>query len=394
MKANQSTITSIIILAIARLFVNTTRRFYYAFLPEISRSLNVSLLSVQNAVALQSGVGVTAPLFSHFSEQYGRKRVVLIAQSLIAFAALPGILFPDSFGIFYAAMVIWGFAKWLFDPALQAYISDRVPYKRRGLAIGTSELAWAGSLFVAAPLTGYLLGVNGLGAVYAMIFTFNVVGVLLITLFVEGDTPTRKSDEKSPVVWRVLWASPMALFALLFSVLLYVGNEILFIIYGSWMESTFDLVLAELGALTIVIALAEVVGEFTVMGISDRVGKRRLVLIGTLISSIGYVVLPWLGFSLIVFLIGLFIVFLAVEIAIVSSIPLMTEVLPHARAVMMGSNVAAQASGRFIGAWTGSLLYSAFGFEVAGAFACVIGILAFGVMLFLVYEASDNAEAD
>jgi predicted MFS family arabinose efflux permease len=387
---DRSQVTSVLVLAIGRLCINLTRRFHYPFLPEISRELQVPLVNVQSVVASQAVIGIASPLFGSLSEHYGRKRVLVVALSLLVFAALPGILFPHSFGIFYAVVVMWGFAKILYDPTMQAYVSDRVPYRRRALALGTTELSWAGSLIIAAPLTGYLLGFNGLRLVYVMILISSSIGVFLLGWLLSADHPTHKiSGAVLPWSWwRVLLKNRSAVAALFFAFSVVVANEMLFIVYGEWMEKTFDLALTALGTVTIVIAAAEVTGEFGVIGLADHFGKRRMALLGTLVSSLGYALLPQLSSSLALAMVGIFVIFIAVEIAIVSTIPLFSEILPNARAVMMSSNVAAHSSGRFIGAFLGGIIYEAGGFGMVGLGAMLVGLTGFALMWLFIAEAT------
>ena len=383
MKKDQKTIQSVLTLAVSRTFVNMTRRFAFPFLPEISRNLGVPLVSVQSAVSTQGGVGVTAPLFGPLIERFGRKRIMLAATAVISVASVPGILAPRSFGVFYAVIVIWGLSKWAFDPAMMAYVADRVSYARRGLAMGTTELSWAASLAIAAPLTGYLLGVNGLRPVYAMIFPIlNALAFVMIAFFTLPDAPTREARQHASLLrsWGVLVNHPAALAALAYTVCLIVATEIVLITYGGWMESTFDLELAALGTVTIVIAAAEVTGEFVVIGAADRIGKRNLALIGTLVSALGYLALTQLGGSLVWAQAGLFVIFVSVETAIVASLPLFSEVLPDARAVMMSATVASHALARFGGGILGSQAYRLADFTVAGVLAMSIGLLAFVIM--------------
>jgi predicted MFS family arabinose efflux permease len=386
---DHSQITSVITIAIGRLCINLTRRFHYPFLPEISRELQVPLVNVQSVVASQAVIGVASPLFGSLSERYGRKRVLLAALALMALASLPGAVMPHSFGIFYAVVVVWGFAKILYDPAMQAYVSDRVPYYRRALALGTTELSWAGSLIIAAPLTGYLLGFNGLRLVYLMIMIASCTGLFLLWRFIPADHPAHKVvDSLLPWSWwRVLLGSRVAVAALFFAFTVVTANEMLFIVYGEWMEKTFDLALTALGIVTIVIAAAEVTGEFGVIGLADRLGKRRMALLGTMVSSLGYALLPHLG-SLTLAMAGIFLIFIAVEIAIVSTIPLFSEILPNARAVMMSSNVAAHSIGRFTGAFIGGIIYEVGGFKAVGFGAMLVGLMGFMLMWLFIVEAT------
>lgn len=381
-------IISVLTLTVARLFINMTRRFPYPFLPEISRQVSVPLNEVQNVMAVNAGVGIASPLFGPLSERYGRKKVMMGALAWIGIAGVFGAAAP-SFWVFAATMIAFGIGKMIFDPAMQAYIGDRVPYQRRALAIGTTELSWALSLIVIAPIAGFLLGNFGLQAVLLVLAGLSVIALILVALLLPPDAATHSvSTLVTPLsAWPILRRNPAALGALLYSLLLVMANEIFFINYGVWMESTFDLDLVALGGVSGVIALAEVIGEFAVIGLADRFGKRRLALIGASIAAITYLALPQLSFSLAAALVGLFILFLFIEIAIVSSVAFFTEVLPDARSVMMSSNVGAHSSGRLLGALIGGQLYGLTGsIPLIGLVATLIGLGAFGMMWRYVHE--------
>lgn len=391
---NRRTIFSVITLTLGRLVVNMTRRFPYPFLPEIARQLSVPLSSVQSVTAVQSGMGVISPLFGPLSERYGRKRVMMAAMGSMAAASIVGALAPQ-FWLFAAVMIALGVGKIIFDPVLLAYLGDRIPYRRRGLAIGTSELSWAGSLIVAAPLAGFLLERSGIQAVFIVLAVLFVVAIIGIALVVPADHP-----EKGKAVtivtpwaaWGIIRRSPAALAALLYTFCLSVANETFFINYGAWMESTFALDLAQLGAVTTVIAAAEVLGEITVLSISDRIGKRRLALTGVMIASLGYIILPNLSFSLPLTLGMLFALFLGLETAIVAAIPLYTEILPDSRSVMMSGVIGGSSTGRLVGALLGGFLYTTLNnFVLVGAVSMVIGLVAFAAFWRYLHErTADN----
>ena len=90
------------------------------------------------------------------------------------------------------------------------------------------------------------------------------------------------------------------------------------------------------GASAAVLGVAELAGEGLVAGFSDRVGKRRAIMIGVGGNIVSLIALPLLGQSVAGALVGLFFFYISFEFAIVSSIPMMTEVVPGARAAMMG----------------------------------------------------------
>lgn len=401
-------------LTFSRLIVNITRRFPYAFLPTIARQFGVPLSGVQNVLAVQAGVGAASPLFGSLSERYGRKRVILAMLALLVIASLLGILLP-TFSIFAGVMIAYGISKMIFDPAVQAYIGDRVPYNRRGMAMGFVEFSWAGALLISAPITGILLGLSviiipdsllnggfgfiptltwqptGIQAVFLAIAIMGAVASLIVWIWVPGDAPAKNATLNiiTPLdTLRLMRGNPAALGAVLSAFLLSTANEIFFINYGAWMESSFDLALAALGTVTIVIAAAEIGGEASVIGLSDRIGKRRMAIIGGIGSTICYILLPGLNFSLVAALIVLFIMFLFVEIGIVAAIPLYSEIMPEARAVMMSGVMGAAAGGRLVGAVLGSVIYALFAnFIVIGVVATLIGAASVFILWRYVHES-------
>lgn len=378
-------VRTIAALAVARLFNNIARRFAYPFIPAIGRELSVSTGSIQGVVATQGGIGILSPIFGPLSERYGRKRVMLMALALMGIGAVPGIIAP-TYGIFYLVMLVLGLSKIIFDPAMQAYIGDLVPYGYRGRAIGTTELAWAGSLIVAAPLTGFLLDKMGLSAVFLMLLVASSGGFFLVWRYVPSDPPDKSAHVPNFIDGlKIVRRSPTALAALFYSLLFIIANELVGISFAKWMESTFDLKLAALGTAAIVIALAEITGELVVIGMADYFGKKHLTLVGILGTAIMYFALTQAA-SLTAALVGLFLVYLFAETAIVSSIPLFTEILPQARAVMMSSIAAGHSTARFTGGLLGSQIYTWGQFEAIGMTAAVLCLISLIVMWGFIHE--------
>lgn len=387
-------IVFIFALTVSRLIMNMTRRFAYPFASQIAAQLGVPLAAVQNIIAVQAGVGIASPMFGPLSERYGRKWVMLGALLVMAAVSAAGALLPR-FWVFAALMLTFGVSKMIFDPALLAYVGDRIPYNRRALAVGTTELSWAGSLFVIAPLAGFLLqGGYGVQAVFAAFAILALVGVLVIALFIPADRPEHHKVKIVTALdaWRIVRSSPVAMAALVYSFLLVTAHELMFINYSPWMESSFRITTSELGVVTTVIATAEVLGEFIIIGFADRLGKRRMALGGALLAALGYVVLPTLAFSLVATMVGLFLIFLFIEIAIVASIPMFTEILPQSRAVMMSSNASLHSLGRLMGAAVGSMLLRETGsFGVVCLISTGIGLAAFAMMWRFVHETAPTS---
>jgi len=375
-----------------------SRRFAYPFLPEISRQLGEPLSNVQNVLAAASGVGIASPLFGPLSDRYGRKPMILSALTLMLSASVFGTLLPR-FWMFAVMMLAFGVTKMIYDPAMQAYVGDRIPYNRRALAIGTTELSWAGSLLVIAPLAAFLLDRFGIQTVFAALAVASVFAILIMWIFVPNDTaadhPTGKPQRatiSTLEAWRIIFGNPVALAAVGFSLLLMMANELFFINYSAWMEPTFDMQLVALGTVTIVIAVAEVFGEFGVITLADRFGKRRMAFVSALISACAYISLPFLSFNLVATLIGLFVAFMFFEMSIVAAIPLFTEIMPQARSAMMSGIGGAASLGRMLGAALGAFIFNTSGsFVLTCLIATIIGLAAFFLMWRYVQEHHETA---
>jgi len=368
------------IITFARLAPNMGRRVLYPFIPAISRFLGVGVNDIQTVIALQSGMGLFSPLAAPLSSRFGRKRVMLGALGLCIFGGIMGAVI-GGFAIIAVTFLLFGASKMIYDPAFQAYLSDKVPYEKRAQALGITELGWAFALIIGAPMTGILLENAGLSAVFWMIISFATLAFILIALFLPSDKPTTAYNHQERTRFRSLFSHPQVLGAGLFIILLIGANEMFFINYGAWMEANFGLPLGALGVATVVIALAEISGEGIVIAFADRFGKKRMALIGTGLTVVCHLVLPQLGFSLPLALVGLFVFFLAFELAIVSSLPILSEILPTERALVMSANTSAAALGRMGGAWLGGILYALLG--NLGILSLLTGLIGVGAVLAL-----------
>ena len=383
---NNKVIRSIFAIVLARLAINVTRRFPYPFVAPIGASFGVSADSVQNVIALTNGAGLLSPLFGLLSEHYGKKMVMTGALLMMTGMSALGALFAE-YSVFVLVMFGFGVGKIIYDPTFQAYIGDIIHFSRRARVMGIAELSWALSLVIAAPVAGFLLDVSNMQAIFVFLTFLLGASALVFWLLVEPADENIHGERlrvMSPLsAMRVVRAHPPAIFALLFTVCLTASHEIFYINYGLWMEDSFGLVLTALGAITIVIALAEVIGEFIVITLADRFGAKRTSMLGMLIAAVCFLIIPNLSFSLPAAMFGIFVMFISIETAIVAALPLFSEILPQSRAVMMSANVGAYSLGRVAGGALGAIIYkfSAGNFLLIGLVAGLLGFLALLIML-------------
>jgi predicted MFS family arabinose efflux permease len=75
-------------------------------------------------------------------------------------------------------------------------------------------------------------------------------------------------------------------------------------------------------------------------------------------------------------LIGLFLFYITFEYVMVSHIPLMTEIMPSARATMLSFNLTGHSLGRMIGALLATFIYQKFGFLPVTLLAILFNLFA------------------
>ena len=375
------------IASLCRILLNTARRFVYPFAPALSRGLEVPLISVTFLIAVNQMTGLLSPIFGPLGDRVGYRIMLLAGMGLLAGGMLAGGFFPF-YGMVLVALIMAGLGKSVFDPAIQAYVGKRVPYHRRGLVIGIMETAWAGSTLVGIPVIGILIKNFGWRAPFFVIGALAVIGMAAIWI-VMPPTGKKLNDFREGIgyraVFRKLGKKRPALGFLLFAFLVSVANDNFFVIYGAWLEDSFNLGIVAIGMVTIVIGVAELSGEILVAFMSDRLGLRRSVVIGLVLSCMSYLVLPWWGCTVPKAMSAIFFVFATVEFAIVTSLSLCTEILPGARATMMAGYLAAASAGRVTGAFMGGLVWEAGRIEATGFISASISVLALAAFLWGMY---------
>jgi predicted MFS family arabinose efflux permease len=140
------------------------------------------------------------------------------------------------------------------------------------------------------------------------------------------------------------------------------ANELVNLIFGVWLEDSFGLKIAALAGASAVIGLSELSGEGLVALTTDRLGKPRALTLGLIGNILASLLLPVVGRTEIGALVGLFLFYITFEYVLVSHIPLMTEVMPNARATVLSFNVTGHSLGRMIGALVATFVYERFGF--------------------------------
>ncbi len=365
---------------LSRLLINTSRRFIYPFAPALSRGLEVPLTAFTPIIALNQFTGFLGLISGPLADRRGYRSIMILGLGVLGFGMLAGGCFPSYWPV-VAALVLAGAAKSIFDPAILAFVGTRVPYERRGLAVGILEMSWAGGALLGIPLLGLLMERFGWRVPFFVLGGMALGCMVLLARFLPAGG-LRRMGAGGPAGFAsalgALAGNRMALGAMIFVFCISMASDSLFVAYGVWLEKAFGLSLVGVGFATTVIGAAELLGEGLIAALSDRLGLRRSILLGGALAGVCYLLLPAVGVSLPLALAGLFVVFLMGEFTIVGSISFFTEILPAARGTMMAGYFASASMGRVIGALLSGPLWTSGGIHAVGwtsALACAAGLL-------------------
>jgi DHA1 family inner membrane transport protein len=371
------------VILLARVSLNLPVRLTYFFLPAIGRGLGVSLSAAGALVSVRSLAGVVAPLFGALSDRLGGRRVMILglAMLVVGAALIAGLPW---YGVALLGFGVLGLSKSAYDPAMQAYVGQRVPYERRGRVLGLVELAWSGSL-LGMPFCGWLIQQVGWRAPFFLVAILGVVGWWLtrrsLPLDPGGPAGVGERGLRGPLhTVGQLWQDCNARLAFTITALLMLAQDNLMVVYGAWMEDRFGLSVTALGLVTLVFGGAEVLAELGVALLSDRLGKRRAVFLSVMLTGCGYLLLPRLTGSLSDALLGTAFVILAFEFSIVGLIPIVSGLNATARGTLMSLNVAAASVGRMVAAPMAVALYRPGDLTRNGPVSALVCLLLLGLL--------------
>ncbi|MCF6277320.1 MAG: MFS transporter [Anaerolineales bacterium] len=370
--------------ALIRTIFNTAYRMAYPFLGVFARSLGVDLKTMSLALTARSLGGGMIPFLAPLADSRGRKFGMLLGLGLFTLSMGVVVFFP-SFPALAGSMFFATLAKYLFDPAMQAYLGDRVSYERRGRVLAITELGWSLSFILGIPLMGFLIARSGWMTPFPLLALLGLLTFVLIFFQIPNDETSAERPASAWTNFRSVFGYAPALAGLSVGLWATVANEIINLIFGVWLEDSFGLQIAALGASAAVIGISELGGEGLVALFADKLGKEQAIGFGLIANSIAALLLPVLGHSASGALLGLFLFYISFEFTLVSIIPMMTEIMPAARATLMAFNVAALSLGRAVGAPLGTWLYH-FNFPIVALGAVFFN----GLALFFLRKMAKN----
>ncbi|MBT8371066.1 MAG: MFS transporter, partial [Deltaproteobacteria bacterium] len=199
-KQNNNLILRMLTAILCRLLLNTARRFAYPFAPVLSRGLSVPLTAVTSLIAINQATAILGVGLGPFADRFGYRRMLIIGMAMLALGMLAAGFWPGYYTVM-AALFLAGLGKCVFDPAIQAYISRKVDYQRRGMAIGFLETSWAGSTLIGIPIVAILISKIDWQAPFYVLGSLGLMGTLALVIIFPKNSRPQTANSNTDRLW-------------------------------------------------------------------------------------------------------------------------------------------------------------------------------------------------
>ena len=351
--------SGIIAATVARMATNSAYRFAPPFIAVIGRGLDVSIAEVGVALAITDVCGVTSPLIGRLVDHVPR-RVSMIG-GLIGVGIGAGFA-AASTGLvtLTLALLVVSLSKIVFDVGLGSWVADHVPFERRSRVIGFTETSWAFGLLVGVSAMGVITALSSWRVAYLAAAVFVLLSAMAVARRIPSTpSPSRRSAATVPGPTTRMPATSWL--AVLGMVGLMMAAQTLFITFGPWLEDEHGFSGTGLAAVTFGLGALELGASTLSAARTDRWGKERSVVAGTMLMIPAALTLAVVHPSLApaLLLLGLFIT--GFEFAIVSAIPIGAELVPGSPGRGIGTMIACGTVGRAAMAIPATRLYESHG---------------------------------
>lgn len=377
----------------AKLLVDIGQQIFNPFLPVIASGLGISVVSLGQLVGLRSLMGIFSPLFGVAADRTSYRLVIRWALLLNA-AGFLLLGLSQGMGMTVLAMILAGLGTSAFVPNLQAYVSGHLPYSIRARGLGMIEYSWALTGIVGLSLVGILIQLTS----WRVPFFLLALGMVIMSFVfgampaVQGahapPAPASRGGRWSPVAFFRIEQNALSTYStILAGGLCYFAAMQLFIAHGAWLQEQYGLTPALLGLVAFVFGWFDLAASVSVTLFTDRLGKRRSVILGIVGSLLGYLLMPFFNVELVPAVAAIAVTRMFFEFGIVSNFPLLSEQAPAQRGKVMTFGSAFALIGGTVAGFTGPWLLVNLGVGGLAWVSAAAVAAALLVVLLLVHEA-------
>ncbi len=369
---------NITLLTATRLTTNACYRFTPPFIAIIAKGFDVSLSQIGVALTVSELSGLLSPFIGRFVDHLSRRGAMLIGLLGICAGSALAAISPNIF-MFTVGVTLISVTKNFFDLGMAGWISDHVPYEKRGRYIGITEISWA---------LGLLIGVSMMGVITALIswragFVAGGCGIIVSLAFIAARIKTEPHEVSLRVADDGIRLTGRAWFVVATMFTTMCASQCIFITFGAWLDDEFGFGALGIAAVGFSFGLVELYASVTSAKKTDSWGKEISIAIGCLIMVPGGLALSLASHNLILGLLALLVYILGFEFAVVSMLPLATHLVPRRPGSGLGLVIGAGTVGRGVMSLVATRAYES---SNGIALPALIGAASAGVATILIYQ--------
>lgn len=356
-------------------------------LPRIGEELSIQEALLGTLVTAYSlMVGIFAVISGPISDRIGRRRILLLGTGTMTVALLlHGLV--TGYVSFLLVRVFSGIAGGVLSGAAVSYIGDYFPYNRRGWATGWVMSGNAFGQIAGIPIGVLLAGMYGFRAPF-LLFAATMVLTFFLVLLKVPQPDVALARERVTVAgsirgYREILGQPGVAAGAIGFFLMFLGVSFYVVYLPIWLETEFGATANQIAMLFLVGGVANVLTGPTVGRISDRVGRKPIIITScvglSLVMLLTTVVVRNLTLAYPVFFLTM--VLVAMRISPFSAL-LTALVGDHRRGVLMSFTVALGQVGFALGGAIAGPLYAGPGYASNTVLAAA-AVLGMGVLVWL-----------
>ncbi|GIX56397.1 MULTISPECIES: MFS transporter [Bacillus] len=379
------------ILAIVAFFVGLDSLLVAPLLPVITETISIPDGSGGLLITIYAlCYGITAPVFGMMSDRVGRKRMIIIGFIIFSISTFCTGL-AKNFEILLLFRGLTGLSGAMIMPSIFALVGDKVTYESRGKAMGTIMGAMIGSTVIGVPIGAFLSEIGNWQ------WTFYSIGLLtlFLTLLINHILRNEKEREDVHVSLTETVDAPLkmtvvnisVLFALLATFLWTIGLHGMFSYIGVYYENNFGISVGKIGIVIFLAGVGSVAGNILGGKLADKIGKKSVIVIASIVSSISVMLFSLSTENLVIAIIVHIIWSLFIGFGQASLTALISELKPAVRGTVMALNSSAMYIGMTIASGVASLAISnGFPFFSLGTICAIASLLVLPIIFVLVKE--------
>jgi predicted MFS family arabinose efflux permease len=361
-------------------------------LPLIAREFGLKKGEVGQVIgpAYALAAATAALLVGPLSDRFGRRRFLLYASILFGVSLVSVWLVADV-RVLAGVRLLTGLAAGTFSTCSIAYVADYFPYKRRGVAMSIVQAGYFGALVVGVQIANNIAQWRGWRISFVAFGLLSMVAFMAVLALLPEDKHLMTDQEPSEIVARsfhnirVLFGNRERVAAIAAAFFVSGGFVGFFFYLGSWLTESLQFTTHDFDLVFAMIGVALLIGVVVAGPVSDKVGKRGVSILSTIVLAAMLLIIPELGRGVLLYL-CLMAAALAFSFRQGPLQALATELVSRrSRGTLVAARNTASQIGIAIATLACGQLYDHVGYRAVGLFSGIV-TLAAAVCIFIMKE--------